>query len=754
MTRGRRIVPLLPLATPPAGQSPRALTRAALRAAACAALWLAPLPALMTTATPAAAQQAAEEEEAPALLVADNVFIDGEETLVATGNVEALQGTTRLTASAITYDRANDKLSITGPIRITDPEQGVIILASEAELDEGFRNGLLKGARMVIDQQMQLAAVEAQRVDGRYTQLRRVAATSCQVCGKNQVPLWQIRAARVVHDQEERQLYFDDAQIRLLDVPVFWLPRLRLPDPTLDRARGFLFPTFTSSTLLGFGVKVPYFIPIGDHQDLTLAPHLTTKSRTLEFRYRRAFRSGQLTLTGALSSDSFRDEQVRGYLFADGVFSLPRDYTLTFALRSVSDEAYLNDYSIQNSDRLASTVTLARVRTDRRISFGLTSYQTLRQYEANATQPGLTASMHTDRRFLWSRVPGEFRLSLEASGLYRESKLDVDSDDADNITDGRDTARLNIDGSWRERWTMGPGFRLGLEGHLWVDHYITDQDAAVPDRITRVTPGASVELRWPLQRKGMNGGRTLLEPVAQIGWVGGSRAKNANEESTRVEFDEANLLSLSRYPAADRREHGMTFAAGVRWLHEAPGGWSAALTMGRLWREDIDSEFTRSSGLDSLESDWLIAGRFANPLGITLTARGLLDEDNRFTKAEARAGWSNTRMDLGASYVLLVTDPDELRDKAVSEWTFDGRYRVTRHWETSTEVRYDLADRRLDRVGLGLQYRNECIQVDVGATREFASATNLEPSTDIQLTVALHGFGADDSAKEYRRICR
>ena len=240
---------------------------------------------------------------------------------------------------------------------------------------------------MVIDQQMQLAAVEAQRVDGRYTQLRRVAATSCQVCGKNQVPLWQIRAARVVHDQEERQLYFDDAQIRLLDVPVFWLPRLRLPDPTLDRARGFLFPTFTSSTLLGFGVKVPYFIPIGDHQDLTLAPHLTTKSRTLEFRYRRAFRSGQLTLTGALSSDSFRDEQVRGYLFADGVFSLPRDYTLTFALRSVSDEAYLNDYSIQNSDRLASTVTLARVRTDRRISFGLTSYQTLRQYEANATQP-------------------------------------------------------------------------------------------------------------------------------------------------------------------------------------------------------------------------------------------------------------------------------------------------------------------------------------------------------------------------------
>jgi LPS-assembly protein len=131
-----------------------------------------------------------------------------------------------------------------------------------------------------------------------------------------------------------------------------------------------------------------------------------------------------------------------------------------------------------------------------------------------------------------------------------------------------------------------------------------------------------------------------------------------------------------------------------------------------------------------------------------------LDEDNGFSKAEARAGWSNDRMDLGASYLLLAADSSEDRPDSLSEWTFSGRYELTKFWETTTEARYDLADRRLDRVGLGLQYTNECIEVSIGASREFASSTNLEPSTDFDLTVALRGFGANGSGKEYRRTCR
>jgi len=43
--------------------------------------------------------------------------------------------------------------------------------------------------------------------------------------------------------------------------------------------------------------------------------------------------------------------------------------------------------------------------------------------------------------------------------------------------------------------------------------------------------------------------------------------------------------------------------------------------------------------------------------------------------------------------------------------------------------------------------------VNFSVSRRFASSTNLEPSTDFGLTVALKGFSTGGSAKEYRRSC-
>ncbi|MBW4984862.1 LPS assembly protein LptD [Mameliella sp. CS4] len=710
------------------------------------------LAALTFLALPASAQDSGDDAADPAMLVADAVYVEADSRLVATGNVEAFHDGLRLTAERIVYDQSTDQLKIDGPIRIIDAD-GNVITATYAEMDQGFRNGLLAGARMVLDQQLQLASVEARRVEGRFTQLSRVAVTSCQVCGKNRVPLWQIRASRVVHDQLERQLYFDNAQLRVLDVPVFYFPRLRLPDPTLERARGFLIPTIHSSTLLGFGIKTPYFIPIGRHQDITLTPYLSPKTRTLEFRYRRAFRSGRLTLLGGLTSDTLMEDSLRGYLFANGNFRLPRDYKLSFNLKSISDDAYLYDYDLDDKDRLASDLSLSRIKYDSFMQTSVRNYQTLRDFESNSTQPRFIADYRLERRFFPGLLGGELRLAAEAHGHLRQSKNDTDGPDADSDIDGRDVTRINAEMSWRNRWTLPGGIRAGLSTHLWVDHYLTEQDVTSDAEVSRAIPGIAAEFRYPMQRQGAAGGRTLLEPVLQFGWVGGERLRNPNDESTRVEFDEANLLTLSRFPASDRREHGATLAAGMRWLHQAPDGWSAALTFGKIWRESADTDFSRSSGLTGTSSDLLIAGRFSNPLGLTLSARGLLDHDGSFSKAEARAGWSNTRMDLGASYLLLVTDPDEDRDRTQSEWTFDGRYQLNRHWSTSSEARYDLADQRVDRVGLGLQYRNECIQVDFRVKRDYASSSVVEPSTDFDLTIALTGFGAGNSGKEYRRTC-
>ena len=178
-----------------------------------------------------------------ATLIADRLRIEADSRLIAEGNVEVLYEGRRLTASRVIYDQTTGELRIEGPISLSEGDD-LIIVASQAELDQDLQNGLLTSARVVLDQQLQLAANEVSRVDGRYTQMYKVAVTSCQVCENGRPPLWQIRARQVIHDQEERQLYFDGAQLRILDVPVLYIPRLRLPDPVrrlragAERARG------------------------------------------------------------------------------------------------------------------------------------------------------------------------------------------------------------------------------------------------------------------------------------------------------------------------------------------------------------------------------------------------------------------------------------------------------------------------------------------------------------------------------------
>ena len=480
---------------------------------------------------------------------------------------------------------------------------------------------------------------------------------------------------------------------------------------------------------------------------------MSPKTKTLEFRYRQAFVKGDIQLTGALSKDTLEEDQLRGYLFAEGEYELPRGFKLSFDLNAVLDASYLNDYNISSQDRLLSEIKIDRVRALEYTWMDLAHLESLREQEDNDTQPAISISFGSERRFYPSSIGGELRLTGVAHAHYRYSSTPTDGTDDDTDVDGRDVARFNGEVSWRDRWTLAGGLRAGVSTHLWLDHYRTEQDDTTDDIVSAATPGVAIDFRLPLQRTWADGGRSLVEPIVQYGWVGGERPNNPNDESTRVEFDEGNLLALSRFPAQDRREHGHQVVAGLRWLHKAPTGWTAAMTLGKSWRDIEDTDFTRSSGLSGLTSDWLVAARYTHPSGLSLSARGLLDEDAEAAKAEASATWSNKKLDLTASYLMLVADPDEDRDDAQTEWTFETTYRMTPYWSSNYEVRYDLSDERLDRLGLGLQYQNECVQVELAATRKYASATNLEPSTDFDLTVALKGFSTGGSAKEYRRTC-
>ncbi|MEM9969190.1 MAG: LPS assembly protein LptD [Pseudomonadota bacterium] len=695
-------------------------------------------------------QSAAQD---PAVLIADQVFIAADRVLVAQGNVEVIQGQSQLTARSIRYDQSTGALSIEGPIRLTDGEE-TLILADAAELDEDLRNGLLYGARVILAQQLQIAAQRIDRVDARFNQLSRATATSCRICDNGRAPLWQIRARRVIHDQIEKQLYFDEAQFRILDVPVFYLPRLRLPGPGLDRATGFLVPSIRTTSLLGTGLKIPYFIRLGRSRDLTITPYFSSATRTIELRYRQAFSRGRMQFSGALTRDDQQVDGTRGYVIGVGAFSLPRDYQLTFDVEAVSDIAYFPEYDYSDKDRLTSQVTVSRARRDAFIRGSLYHFESLREEDINDNLPTLVFDADYERRFFPARVGGELRLRLQAHAHQRNATLDIDGPDEDDVVDGRDVARIHGEAKWLRRFISDVGIIADVQSSLSFNFFNILQDATFEQSQSEFLARTAVALRYPMMRQNAGGATHMLEPVMQVAWASGEALDVPNEESSRVEFDEGNLLSLSRFPRPDRQERGRVLAVGLNWARFDPAGWDAYATLGQVYREKSNPAFSVSSGLSGTASHFLIAGQVRTPIGLAVSGRSLIDENFNIAKAEVRGDYGFSRGHIGGRYVWLNSDELEDRDQAISEIFFDGSYDIDKHWRVRADWRYNVADDRAASAGFGVSYDNECVSINLSVSRRYSSSTSVEPTTDFGFNVGLRGFAARSGAETYTRSCK
>lgn len=679
-----------------------------------------------------------------ATLVADQVTVTADQRLVAAGHVQVFYDGTTLSAASITYDQAGDLLTIEGPILIVAPD-GTIFAADAAQLDPRLENGILRGARLVLNQQLQLAATQISRVDGRYSQLTQVAATSCHVCD-GRPPLWEIRASNVVHDAGEQQLYFDNATFRIGGVPVLWVPRMRLPDPSLRRATGLLIPRIRSSNLLGFGLKLPYFITLGPSRDLTLTPYVSAETRTLELRYRQAFGNGTINIAGAFSRDSILRGADRGYLFADGQFAISGGFTLGFNTELSSDAAYLQTYGYSGNDRLDSGLSLVRVRARDLFAATLTTTESLREDEINDSLPPLVAALAYERRFTPDLIGG----TLTLRGGF-ESFLRTDSTPGDA---GRDVTGAGLGATWQRDWVLPTGILAGVQGGIDLDAYSLRDDPAYPDPVFRSAPAMAVTLRWPWSRTTGAGVTTVIEPVFSLGWSEIYGGDVPNEDSTLVEFDQANLLALTRFPGQDGREAGWRSSFGVNWTRLDPAGWSSTLTFGRIVRDDGVMGLSAASGLSGVASDWLLAGQINLDGGFALTARTLFDDSLNFAKTDARLDWSNDRLTLNAAYVWLPADADEDRAAPISEWTIDSSFRVNDQWTLSADGRYDVVADRPSRAGFGIGWRNECVTVDLSISRRYTESRSLEPTTDFGLAVNLNGFSAGRAATRTVATCR
>ena len=683
-------------------------------------------------------------------LIADEIKINQAGELVASGAVTVWYEDRKVTASSITYASQNDKLIIRGPIRIID-NQSTMILGDQAELSEDLKVGIIKSAKIILGYQVQIAAAKVLQKDARYSEAFNIAATSCHVC-LNKTPLWQIRARKIVQDKFEKQIYFEHAQLRVLDIPVFYLPFMRLPDPSLKRATGLLAPKLKTSSVLNTGIKIPYFIRLNKHKDFTITPFYSPKTKTIEYRYRQAYTSGFMLIEGALTRDALIPNKNRGYILSDTSLILQNGYNLGIQLQAVSDPSYLFEYDFAQLDRLNTKLELSRSMRYQNSEVKLSNYHSLRENENNATQPTLVAEGAIESRLNPDMIKGEIGLEANFLKSYRYSDLNNDGPDSDTLVDGYDTTRLSLLSNWDHGWEIANGIILHFENEFGLSQYYVQQHADIGPKATRMFGVGAVGLRWPWYRINSNGGIGIVEPQIQLVRSVSSNSAVPNDDSTQVEFDEGNLFRLNRAPGLDLIENGSRLNVGLAGSQFMDSGSNLSWKIGRVLRSEALSTFPSGSGLSNSISDWLLATNFQQKNGIELINRALIASDGVVTKSETSLKVNRNQHQIRATHVELTKDSNTLQNQSLNSVALEWNYNLNSNWRSDSKFQFDSNIGRLSKLELGLRYENECVNVDLSSSRSFSTSSTLIDKTDFTLSVELTGFSSSDrkNAKSHK----
>ncbi|MCW5693386.1 MAG: LPS-assembly protein LptD [Pseudolabrys sp.] len=557
----------------------------------------------------------------------------------AVGNVQIYYGGSTLEAHRVIYDQKTKRLHAEGNVRLTE-EDGKVTNGEVMDLSDDYRDGFVDSLRLETPDRTRMAAARADRTKGNYTVFHNGVYTACEPCKDNpkKPPLWQVKAARIIHDQGEKMIYFEDAKIEFFGMPMMYLPYFSAPDPTVKRKTGFLMPSVSTSSKYGTAVEIPYYWALAPNYDLTLAPMMTTKQGLLmegEFRHRLINGAYSIRAAGIHQNDpsyfqrsgnptpGYRDN--RGSLETSGRFAINEKWAWGWDALMVSDRSFIQDYNPRLShyrinDPLQSGVTEGvsqlyltgkgnRSYFDARSIYYLGLSESDTQAQIPVVHPVIDYMYTVDHPV----VGGELGFNFNFTSLSRtQANFDAITKTAltagtggGNLCNTADPAaktsancllrgapgnfnRFTSEAHWSRSITDGLGqvFKPFASVRVDAGSMNVNNDPSVSNYLTpgntdlvRAMPTVGLEYRFPFINVSSWGTQTI-EPIAQVilrpneSQIG----KWVNEDAQSLIFDDSNLFKVDKFSGYDRVEGGSRANYGLQYTAQFnKGGFINAL---------------------------------------------------------------------------------------------------------------------------------------------------------------------------------
>ena len=691
--------------------------------------------------------------ELPVLIFADEINYDDElGTVVAKGKVEIVQGKRTLFANTVSYNQKTDTVSASGNIILHEPS-GQVIFAEFVELTEELKNGVIKRIQILLEDKSRFAANSAIRRDGNKTQMYRAVYSPCQLCQKNPEtpPLWQLKAERIEHNQQDSEIGYKDVFLEMWGFPVAYAPYLSHPDPTVDRKSGFLAPSFGTSSDVGAFIRLPYFITMGDRKDATITPIYTKdEGLVLSGNYRQRFMNGEVAFSGSIAeaqrnegdpdNATIKDDRVRGHVTIDGKYHLDDTWRSSFDIMMASDRTYLRKFNFfeLNPNVLRSNVMFEGFRQRNYIAANAYWFQDLRTGSVE-DQPIVAPMVDFNHMGEADRFGGRWQLDGNFRALFRDK--------------GTDSQRFSIAPGYAIGRTWDTGLVTNAATTVQSDGYwlrdIVRSNGAKDDVFTgRLLPRLTIDTRLPFERHS-GGLKQIIEPIA-IGILapnGSNSSDIPDEEGTVFELDDTNLLSPNRFAGLDSVDSGSRIIYGAKFGFYGPKSGNITGFVGQGYRFTKDRDLTSSKLLETDFTDYVGRIDIKPNEYVDILYRFKLAESNFRNKSSSIAfSFGPTALQLNGEYFFFEEGSTTVNTEEREEFVTSLNSRINQYWSASVSTHRDLSQDGGSLLhSLRARYSDECFVFESVAERSFTRDADIQPESRILFRLIFKNLGQVES---------
>ena len=427
--------------------------------------------------------------------------------------------------------------------------------------------------------------------------------TVCKQKG-DQCPPWSLQAKKIKHDQIKKTIYYENAILKVYDIPIFYFPRFYHPDPTVKRQSGFLNPFFSNSTSVGSGFGVPYYWAISNNKDATFTPKFYKNENMIILNeYRHAFKNAFLTLDtsyteGYKNTSLTKTDGSRNHIFADLNVDLSKDKSyesnLLLKIQRTSNDTYFRIHDINTNQvdaentNLKNEINYNLSKDDMFVEAKIAAYEDIREEDSSRYEYIFPDVMFGNSFF--NEKLGIFNLTSNI--LHKNYNVD------------NHISSLTNDVVWTPNsFITSKGIVNAFSSMLRNTNYdaTNAKDYKTEGAVNELSGVVSFKSSLPLQKKGINFTKTF-SPNFMVRYAPG-HMRNLGEDDVSLSY--SNLYAMNKTSGIER---GLNAILGVDFKtseknEDGLDEEKLSFSLGQVFSHKTNEDIPVKSSLDQKMSD-------------------------------------------------------------------------------------------------------------------------------------------------------